>query len=200
MGKELRSHSMLAEPLPRALNDDEAVDAAVSPILPLLPPAPARIIDIGAGAGRDAALLAGMGYSVLAVEPVNSLLRAGMAKHLDPRIAWLQDKLPLLPKVAGRHEPFDAALLFGVWGHLNVDERDAALSTLSTLIVSGGVILVSLRTGRDEPHSPKGLAAVPEIVEMAARHGLRCILNTSGAALRPNDPAGVWRQLGFRTP
>ena len=35
----------------------------------LIPPAPARIADIGAGSGRDAAALARMGHQVIAVEP-----------------------------------------------------------------------------------------------------------------------------------
>jgi protein-L-isoaspartate O-methyltransferase len=37
--------------------------------LHLIPPAPCRALDVGSGTGRDAAALAAMGHSVLAVEP-----------------------------------------------------------------------------------------------------------------------------------
>ena len=41
------------------------------PVLHLIPDAPSRILDVGAGMGRDAAALASMGHAVLAVEPVD---------------------------------------------------------------------------------------------------------------------------------
>jgi hypothetical protein len=44
------------------------------PVLHLIPDAPSRILDVGAGMGRDAAALAAMGHAVLAVEPVGPLL------------------------------------------------------------------------------------------------------------------------------
>jgi SAM-dependent methyltransferase len=37
--------------------------------LPLIPPGPRRILEIGAGTGRDAAGFAALGHSVVAVEP-----------------------------------------------------------------------------------------------------------------------------------
>jgi len=40
------------------------------PVLHLIPDTPSRILDVGAGMGRDAAALASMGHAVLAVEPV----------------------------------------------------------------------------------------------------------------------------------
>jgi 2-polyprenyl-3-methyl-5-hydroxy-6-metoxy-1,4-benzoquinol methylase len=196
MAQKHRSHASTALTLPKRLVSP-ANDAS-SAVFDLLPAAPARIIDIGAGAGRDASLLAGMGYSVLAVEPVNSLLRAGMAKHLDPRIAWLQDALPLLPKVIERNERFDAVLLFGVWGHLGLADRSAALFNLSRLLGPGGVVLMSVRTDRGDTQSSDTPLDIAEIVDMAAPHGLRCVLSADGPALRASDPAGVWRQLGFR--
>ncbi|MDH6569260.1 protein-L-isoaspartate O-methyltransferase [Streptomyces sp. SAI-208] len=51
-------------------------------LLDLLPPAPARVLDVGAGTGRDAAALAGRGYTVDAVEPVAELRR--VAERLHP--------------------------------------------------------------------------------------------------------------------
>ena len=44
-----------------------------APWFHLFPQAPARILDIGAGTGRDAAWFATLGHSVLAVEPTDAL-------------------------------------------------------------------------------------------------------------------------------
>lgn len=46
-------------------------------VLPLLPAAPARALDIGAGTGRDAAALAALGHTVLAVEPTPAMRAHG---------------------------------------------------------------------------------------------------------------------------
>ena len=46
-------------------------------LLPLLPAAPARALDIGAGTGRDAAALAALGHTVLAVEPTPEMRAHG---------------------------------------------------------------------------------------------------------------------------
>lgn len=44
-----------------------------SAYLDLLPPAPAIVLDIGAGSGRDAAYFADQGHEVYAVEPTQAL-------------------------------------------------------------------------------------------------------------------------------
>ncbi|MEL7109567.1 MAG: hypothetical protein AAGL99_09895 [Pseudomonadota bacterium] len=50
------------------------------------PDPPARVLDIGAGTGRDAGWFASLGHSVLAVEPTDAL-RLGAAKlHPAPEI------------------------------------------------------------------------------------------------------------------
>lgn len=51
------------------------------PILDWIPEAPSRIVDIGAGIGTDAAALAAMGHTVLAVEPVDALRNAARELH-----------------------------------------------------------------------------------------------------------------------
>ena len=47
----------------------------------LIPPAPARIADIGAGSRPDAAALARMGHQVIAVEPTAELRAEASAAH-----------------------------------------------------------------------------------------------------------------------
>jgi protein-L-isoaspartate O-methyltransferase len=51
-------------------------------ILSLIPTTPCRALDIGAGTGRDAAALAAMGHSVLAVEPTEAMRAHGSRKSM----------------------------------------------------------------------------------------------------------------------
>ena len=62
----------------------ETVDPAVlhEYLVPNLPPAPAAILDVGAGSGRDAAWLVEQGYSVLAVEPSETMRAEGQRECL----------------------------------------------------------------------------------------------------------------------
>jgi len=48
-------------------------------LLHLIPEAGATVLDVGAGTGRDAAALAAMGHSVVAVEPIDG------TRGVDPR-------------------------------------------------------------------------------------------------------------------
>src|SRR5690606_33236915 len=50
-------------------------------VIHLIPAAPARVADIGAGSGRDAAALARMGHAVVAAEPTPELRREGQRRH-----------------------------------------------------------------------------------------------------------------------
>lgn len=55
-------------------------------VTPHFPAAPAAVLDIGAGSGRDAAWLAEQGYTVLAVEPSETMRMEGARLHPDARI------------------------------------------------------------------------------------------------------------------
>lgn len=63
-------------------------------LLDLLPPAPALVLDVGAGSGRDAAWLAGEGHTVVAVEPSAAMRAEGERRHPAAAIRWLADALP----------------------------------------------------------------------------------------------------------
>ena len=93
-----------AEEAPELLKRYESISFADahSPVLHLIPPAPCRILDIGAGTGRDAAGFAALGHSVVAVEPTEELRRGTMLLHPSPMIEWLDDSLPNLAAVRAR--------------------------------------------------------------------------------------------------
>ena len=63
-------------------------------VIHLIPTAPSRILDIGAGTGRDAAGFAAMGHRVTAVEPTAELRLRAKVLHPSPQTQWLEDSLP----------------------------------------------------------------------------------------------------------
>lgn len=92
-------------------------------MLDLFPSRPGAVLDIGAGSGRDAAALAGLGHRVLAVEPTAELRSLGRRIHADRAIEWIDDSLPELRVLRGRDERFDLILLTAVWMHLDSRQR-----------------------------------------------------------------------------
>lgn len=166
-------------------------------VLDLFPAAPARVVDIGAGTGRDAAWLAGKGHRVLAVEPVGAFREAGAELHGDA-IAWLDDQLPALDETQ-RHGPFDLVLLCAVWHHLDTQDRARAVPALSRMTAPGGTLILSLR------HDPGTLrrhsyAAPPEeAIDLARAAGLKLIRRAETASVHPESRAyGVrWTWLAF---
>jgi SAM-dependent methyltransferase len=122
----------------------------LAPVADLLPVSPARVADIGAGTGRDAAWFASKGHQVLAVEPVRELRTAGMALHGDRRIAWLDDRLPDLA-AARRERAFDLVTACAVWQHLDDDDRAVGIRHLADMTADGGLLIMSLRHGAGAP-------------------------------------------------
>ncbi|MBM3645883.1 MAG: class I SAM-dependent methyltransferase [Alphaproteobacteria bacterium] len=68
-------------------------------LVDLLPRAPALVLDVGAGTGRDAAWLASRGLEVVAVEPSGPMLAEGQRLHPSPSIRWISNSLPGLDKL-----------------------------------------------------------------------------------------------------
>ena len=78
----------------------------------LIPRAPG--LDVGAGSGRDAAWLVSLGHEVVAVEPAAGLRHEGRRRHPDPRLRWLDDRLPNLAAVHRLGLAFEVILLGAV--------------------------------------------------------------------------------------
>jgi len=169
-------------------------------ILHLIPSISSKVLDIGSGAGGDAAALEKMGHSVVAVEPVDELRLAAIALHSSPRIEWLKDSLPDLSFLLSRRETFDLVMLTAVWMHLDPAERQRAMGNLATLIRDGGTILISLRHGPVPPERRMFDVSSVETRELAVAHGLHCLLEQESQSVQEaNRRSGVrWTQLAFR--
>uniref|UniRef100_UPI000519AA47 class I SAM-dependent methyltransferase n=1 Tax=Streptomyces rimosus TaxID=1927 RepID=UPI000519AA47 len=164
--------------------------------LPLLPPPPARIADIGAGTGRDAAALAARGHTVLAVEPVPELRALARSLHPSPSIHWLLDALPGLPRLDGEAGRLDAILLSAVWMHLPEPSRPPAMRRLHDLLAPGGRLFLTLRHG--PPPEDRQMYDIPvhETVALAAQHGLRPLQHAKGIDHLARDHVH-WSTLTF---
>ena len=165
----------------------------------LIPTAPGRVLDIGAGTGRDAAGFVALGHSVVAVEPTEELRRGAMLLHPSPLIEWLDDSLPDLAAVRPRCEEFDVVVLSAVWMHLDGLQRRHAMPNVAALVRNGGVMIMSLRHGPVPPGRRMFEVAAEETIALAQPLGLHCVLHQEAEpSLRQ---AGVtWTRLAFRRP
>ena len=87
-------------------------------LVDLLPNAPALVLDVGAGTGRDAAWLASRGLEVIAVEPSGAMRAEAQRLHPSQSIQWIADSLPSLNHVLRLGLSFDMILLSAVWMHV----------------------------------------------------------------------------------
>lgn len=167
--------------------------------LHLMPAAPSRILDIGAGSGKDAADFAAMGHAVLAVEPTPALLAGAIARHAHPAITWLHDGLPDLAKVRARGETFDLILMSAVWMHLDAGQRRRAMPNVAVLLSEGGVMILSLRHGPVPPGRRMFEVSADETIGLARAEDLRPLFNEErGSVQAANRLAGVtWTHLAF---
>ena len=170
-----------------------------APVIELLPSSPARIVDIGAGTGRDAAWLAAQGHDLVAVEPVDEFRHAGMALHKSNKIAWLNDRLPHLSQLRERKQRFDRVLLTAVWHHLHDPQRCAALPILAELTAPDEMLIMSLRHGPGASGRQVYPVHPEHTIREASRTGFRLAKEYHATSKQAkNRDAGVyWTWLAF---
>ena len=166
-------------------------------VLPLFPPPPAPVLDIGAGTGRDAAALAARGHRVTAVEPTAALRARAMALHPDPRITWVDAALPELAGVEGRYA---LVLLTAVFMHLDTAQRAVAMPRLAGLLAPGGVMILSLRHGPVPPGRRMFDVGAAETAALATAEGLAEVFRGEHQPGVQGRPGISWTRLAFRAP
>ncbi|MCE6967421.1 methyltransferase domain-containing protein [Cereibacter sphaeroides] len=166
---------------------------------PFLPAAPAAILDVGAGSGRDAAWLARMGHQVVAVEPSAAMRAEGARRHSDGRMTWIDDSLPGLDQVLRLGCAFDVILVSAVWMHVASPDRRRAFRKLTGLLKPGGLLLITLRHGPAVPGRGMHPVSTEEIAALAKAQGAQ-ILHEGQAEDRLRRPDVRWTQVALRLP
>jgi SAM-dependent methyltransferase len=177
----------------------------------LLPSAPALVLDVGAGTGRDASWLTGLGHDVVAAEPSAAMRAEGERRHPGTKVRWVADQLPALPVVHRLGLTFDLILLSGVWQHVVPGERERAMRKLLGLLRPGGVIALTLRQGPAEVERAMHPVSLAEVERLARGYGAlvarvaempdqmaRADVSWTGVALQlPDDGTGALPLLRY---
>jgi SAM-dependent methyltransferase len=159
----------------------------LAPAAALLPKVPSRILDVGAGTGRDAAWLVANGHQVVAVEPVDELREAGMRLHPSERIRWVKDELPSLDSLENDAAGYDLVLVVGVWQHLMPEEHAQAVGVLADKVAPRGRLIMSLRQGPGAASRLCYPADPTAIVAYAKNAGLRLEMRCETRSLQQEN-------------
>lgn len=177
-------------------------EEVLAPVEAYLPKAPSRILDIGAGTGRDAAWFTAAGHDVVAVEPVDAFRAAGAARHKPSSLTWLDDTLPRLTRTVALGQRFDLILLSAVWHHLDDTERAQAMPILAGLLSPKGRLVLSIRHGEGAPMRYAYPVRVSDTIASAQAAGLSHIAEIEAPSVQTeNRNAGVsWTWLVLEAP
>lgn len=130
-------------------------------------------LDVGAGSGRDARFLNSIGFAVTAVEPAEAMRKLAIQfSAMHPRIKFLSDPLPYLPKIQELRERYNLVLLSAVWMHLSPTERSQALPVLADLLLPQGLMVLTLRHGNFTDGRQSFPLSCTEILELVQQHQL----------------------------
>ncbi|MEL0658668.1 class I SAM-dependent methyltransferase [Psychromonas arctica] len=161
---------------------EQVHESWLSYLTPILNKKEARILDIGAGAGRDSQYFAQQGaannISVTAIEPALMLAELGKKHTQGLNINWLQDSLPDLTAVTRKEISFDLILLSAVWMHIPDAQRARSLRKLANLLKPGGLLVISLRHGESGDERNMYEVSSDALVQMSTKLGLSLLLVT----------------------
>ncbi len=135
-----------------------------------LPTEGGRILDVGAGSGRDAAWLADRGYQVVAVEPSPAMRVEASKRHESLNIRWEDEQLPDIPR-ASKQGPYDLILLSAVWMHMAQAKRKRAFRKLINLLTADGTLAITVRQGAEIPERGIHEVTAEELDSLSYDHG-----------------------------
>jgi 2-polyprenyl-3-methyl-5-hydroxy-6-metoxy-1,4-benzoquinol methylase len=151
-------------------------------LMPVLNKPNARILDLGAGAGRDSKYLAAQGavnnISVTAIEPALMLAEWGKKQTQGLNVNWLQDSLPDLQHVTQQEISFDLILLSAVWMHIPDSQRERSVRKLANLLKPGGKLVISLRHGPSGDERKMFDVCSDQLSTLGKKFGLSTVLVT----------------------
>lgn len=176
---------------------DIASEQVLRSVAAYLPKSPAKILDLGAGSGRDACRFAQEGHSVTAVEPVREMSEQAGKLPGAKKVTWIEDHLPDLARIKDRD--FDFCLLSGVWHHLSDADRPKAFARLACLLRPAGRLAISLRIGPDTDGKTNIAIDTETTIKQGTNAGLSLVHQATNPSSNPKNIAlGVtWDWLVF---
>ena len=130
----------------RQANLYESVASPVARYFAAAFPSGATVLDIGAGSGRDLALLLASGYEAFGTEPSDPLRSQAIKRHPELTNRLTAGALPDIGQPFGRN--FDGVLCSAVLMHVPEPELFDAAFALRRLLKQHGRLLVSLPLSR----------------------------------------------------
>ena len=139
---------------------------------PYWPLAGDKVLDVGAGSGRDARWMQQQGCEVIAIEPSNALRELG-AEYTGVEVTWINDALPALSRTENLGMRFDLILVSAVWMHLPSSYRERAFRKLSNLLAPNGRLIITLRHGEFDDQRQGYPVSVEELEQLAKNSALQ---------------------------
>ncbi|NOI66434.1 class I SAM-dependent methyltransferase [Vibrio sp. 99-8-1] len=130
-----------------------------------------KVLDVGAGSGRDALWMAEQGADVIALEPSLEMIEQGKALTKES-VTWLNDELPSLNKAQNLAMRFDLILVSAVWMHIAPNQRKRAFRKLTNLLAPNGNLVITLRHGGFEDERVGHSVSVDELKHLAQERGV----------------------------
>jgi len=126
-------------PFPDSAQTDQEVDTLAK----LLPPAPARVLDVACGQGRHAIRLARRGYQVVGIDNSPSFLATARASAAESPadVEFVEADMREL----NFSQAFDAAVsLCTAWGYFDDDTNQQVLDRIASSLRPGGRFVIDL--------------------------------------------------------
>lgn len=191
----------------------EEVHKSWSQFLPaIIKKSNSRILDIGAGSGRDAKYLAELAvkihskdnnFQIFAAEPAQDLSLVGQKTTLGLNVKWLEDSLPALSRVTEQEVSFDLILLSAVWMHIPPIDRAGSIRKLAKLLKPGGKLVISLRHGQTNKECKQRkmhIVSADELIRLATDVGLFSKLETEKEQDKLGRNHVSWQTVVFQMP
>jgi 2-polyprenyl-3-methyl-5-hydroxy-6-metoxy-1,4-benzoquinol methylase len=125
----------------------------VAQIMSFLPPAPAKVLDVGVGSGWTSELFAKAGYEVTGIDISPDMIALARRRNSNARF-FVSDYE--VGQIAGR---FEAAVIYDALHH--AENEDLVIKNIFNALVPGGV-LITIEPGRGHSTSGSSISAVQQ--------------------------------------
>jgi len=136
---------------------------------------PARILALGVGTQGDFRSLTYLGHELVAIDSSLNSAREVRDDQSDPRIRWLNDRLPALPETYRLGLAFDLILLNAAWFQARPEERKRTFRKLVTLLAPKGRLSISFPPSMSAPALCADSVARGEVEQLGYQFGLRVV-------------------------